>query len=287
MKIKFKPCPRCRRPMCELDNTSYCLHCGYNEEEKEPYKPQFRRYVIDGNKEIADLCKINLANNLDASLTYCLKRGMTTSSINKWELGYVPDGFGRFREKDMWSRRLLFVVRSTDGKAIIGFGGRIITSEDRPKYVNSVASQEYEKRKNLYGSWFVPEHTDIIYLCEGYMDVITMDQHGYAYPVASLGTSLTTEQSEWIRQHTNKVVICFDSDEPGQIATTRAIELLKNAGFEYEEIKILKITGAKDIDECLAKGGGRPKEISVGQYFTEKSMWKELSTIMMEGGSAL
>lgn len=284
-KIEFKTCPRCRRPMCELDNTSYCLHCGYNEEEKEVYKPIYRRYVIDENKEICDLCKINLANNLDASLTYCLKRGMTKDSIIKWELGYIPDGFGRM--KDMWHKRLLFTVRSTDGKSIIGFGGRIITAEDRPKYINSAVSQEYEKRKNLYGSWFVPDHTDIIYLCEGYMDVITMDQHGYAYPVASLGTSLTIEQSEWIRNHTNRIVICYDTDTPGKIATTRAISLLKQSGFEYEEISVLKIVGAKDIDECLSKGGGKPKTISVQQYYKDNCLWKELAEIMMEGGSAI
>ena len=268
--------------MAEIDKISYCLHCGYNNKPQEDDAIKYRRFIVDGNKETSEIGRRNLLNNLDGSLSYCTNRGMTRNIIDRWELGYIPSRFSRLT--DQWHERLLFPIRSMDGENVVGFGGRKIKTDDRPKYVNSRSTQEYEKRKLLYGGWLLPEKTDVIYLCEGYVDVITMDKHGYAYPVASLGTSLTPEQAELIYEKANNVVIAYDSDNPGQIATARALELLRKAGFEWKAISILRVIGAKDVDECLTRGGTLQK-ISVEDFYASNSMWKELAEVQLEGGS--
>ena len=87
-------------------------------------------------------------------------------------------------------------------------------------------------------------------LAEGYMDVISINQAGFENVVATLGTSLTSDQARLMKSYADEVIISYDSDSAGQKATQRAINLLSEAGINT---RIIKMNGAKDPDEFIKK----------------------------------
>ena len=89
-------------------------------------------------------------------------------------------------------------------------------------------------------------------LCEGYMDVISVNQAGFTNAVATLGTALTSEQAVLMKRYADEVIICYDADEAGQKATARAIPILRNAGLL---IRVLTIPNGKDPDEFIRSHG--------------------------------
>lgn len=91
-----------------------------------------------------------------------------------------------------------------------------------------------------------------ILLCEGNLDVISLNQAGFENAVASCGTALTPEQAKIISNYADNVVICYDADGAGQKATTRAIKILGETGLKTT---VIKMNGAKDPDEYINKFG--------------------------------
>lgn len=246
-------CPACGRLSAIINNVPHCLYCGRTWENQEAAQPKPSKFLLAQNERIRDQAHKNLLNNIDGSLDYCVRRGITIYTILSLKLGYVPENFERLPIS--WHRRILFPIYSNDGEHIIGFGGRKITTDQRAKYLNSPKSPCYNKSESLYGYHLVPDDAETVYLCEGYIDVLSMDSKGFAYPVASLGTALTAEQALLIRAKANRVVICYDADAAGQKSTLRAIELLSKAGFKTSDINVLVISDAKDVDEALQHGG--------------------------------
>lgn len=249
--MKLEKCPVCGRPAVILDGAKTCLYCGRVFKEQKPAVPPLA-VTLKNNERVTQQAHKNLLNNVDGSLDYCLKRGITMKTIEDWRLGYVPDKYPLLPL--MWWRRLLFPIISNDGKSVIAFGGRKIVADDRAKYVNSRSSAAYSKSESLYGYNLVPEDAEVVYLCEGYVDVLSMDAKGFAYPVASLGTALTTEQALLIRKKARRVTICYDADDAGQKNALRAINLLFRAGFKTNEISVIVVSDAKDVDEALQHG---------------------------------
>ena len=84
------------------------------------------------------------------------------------------------------------------------------------------------------------------------MDVISLHQRGIHNVVASLGTALTQQQGYLLRNNTEQIILSYDSDEAGQTAKVRAMEILQNMGCD---IRILQMEGAKDPDEYIIKYG--------------------------------
>ena len=99
-------------------------------------------------------------------------------------------------------------------------------------------------------------------LCEGYMDVIAMHAAGFENAVATLGTAITSEQARIFAKYTKKVVICYDADGPGQAAAKKAMRLLGEVGVE---VRVLKISGAKDPDEYIKKFGIESFKKAIGE----------------------
>ena len=127
-------------------------------------------------------------------------------------------------------------------------------SGDGPKYYNSPDTPVFKKTKNLFALNFAKKQKlDHLILCEGYMDVIAMHQAGFTEAVASLGTSLTSDQCRLAASYVEEAVLAYDSDEAGQKATKRAISLLDEVGIRS---RVLTIPDAKDPDEYIKKFGG-------------------------------
>ena len=252
MNVKFEPCPMCGRPSAKMNEGYHCFFCG-RDWENQPVPTQSKStFLYKQNEKIMAQAHKNLLNNLDGSLDYCLRRGIKMGTIMDWHLGYVPNQFSLMPVN--WWQRILFPIMSNDGTRVIAFGGRKTTVDDRAKYMNSPNGPTYKKSDSLYGYSLVPEDAEKVYLCEGYVDVLSMDSSGFAYPVASLGTSLTADQALLIRKKAQHIVLCYDNDEAGQKNTLRAIDLLIKAGFKTPEISVLVVSDAKDVDEALQHG---------------------------------
>ncbi len=155
---------------------------------------------------------------------------------------------------DFFVNRAMFPFIDLRGN-IVGFGGRALSSEDKRKYLNTKETVIYQKNRFLFSMNFAKNATvkdRKILLCEGNLDVISLNQAGFENAVASCGTALTPEQVKLISNYADEVIICYDSDEAGQKATQKAINLLSQAGLKTT---VIKMTGAKDPDEYINKFG--------------------------------
>ena len=154
---------------------------------------------------------------------------------------------------DAFRNRLIFPIIDLSGH-VIAFGARKLKESDfGPKYINSSDTYIFKKSNNLFALNFCKNtKKDYIILAEGYLDVISLYQAGFDNAVASLGTSLTSQQARLLSHYTSEVLISYDSDSAGQKAASRAINILGSAGISA---KILDIKGAKDPDEFIKKFG--------------------------------
>ena len=168
-----------------------------------------------------------------------LLRAMTDKGFTKQELlasGLVVNGkngglYDKFRN------RLMLPVIDTRGD-VVGFGSRVIDNSE-PKYMNTTETITYSKRRILYGLNLAKKtKRPNIILCEGNLDVVTLHQAGFDNAVASMGTALTVEQTRLLSRFTKELVLCYDNDNAGQLATQRALELLNNSEFT---VKVLKL----------------------------------------------
>lgn len=241
---------------------------------------QERRRILAMNKDAARYFYDQLnGNNPDAAQAraYWHKRGLSDSTIRRFGLGYAPNDFQQlmrylgqrgYTKDEMLSAGL--IKRSQKGNLhntfwnrvmtpifdlrgnVIAFGGRVL-DDSKPKYVNSPETLVYKKSKTLFALNVAKKETSKRYiLCEGYMDVISMHQAGYRTAVCACGTALTQEQVKLLSEYADQVVLAYDSDEAGQKATARSLELFKQSPIK---VTVLNIPGAKDPDEFIKKNG--------------------------------
>lgn len=212
------------------------------------------------------------------AMAYLQKRGLDAATIKRFGLGFSPASFstltrhmrdlgyteeeliagflcGRSQNTgglfDYFRNRVMFPIIDVSGN-VIAFGGRVM-DDSQPKYLNSSDTPVFKKSKNLFALNFARSAcSDELILCEGYMDVIALHAAGFTNAVATLGTALTSEQARIMSRYTKKVLISYDSDEAGQKAANRAIGILGEVGLD---VRVLKISGAKDPDEFIKKYG--------------------------------
>ncbi len=242
---------------------------------------RLKNRIYEANREAAhfffdQLMKNPAGNN---ALKYLRGRCLSDSTIVHFGLGYSPPdrhqltnhllskGFkgeelvaanlvlqsrnGSGKYFDTFSDRVMFPIMDLKGN-VIAFGGRIMT-DIKPKYLNTAETPVFNKRKNLFAMNFAKNHVKgQIILVEGYMDVIALHQAGFETAVATLGTALTPEQANKIKQYCEEVVICYDSDQAGKNATLRAINILRPAGLR---IKVVHVPNGKDPDEFIKSYG--------------------------------
>ena len=135
---------------------------------------------------------------------------------------------------------------------IIAFGGRVL-DDSKPKYVNSPETLVYHKSETVFALQIAKKSASRRFvLCEGYMDVISMQQAGIDTAVCACGTALTPEQVRLISEYADEVILSYDSDEAGQKATLRSLELFRNSTVR---VGVLQIPGAKDPDEYIKRYG--------------------------------
>lgn len=170
----------------------------------------------------------------DALLNAMLEKGYTKADLLAAGL-VVSNQKGRIYDK--FRNRLMFPLIDVKGD-VVAFGGRVLDKSE-PKYMNTTETIVYSKRRNLYGINLAKKtKRPNFILCEGNIDVITLHQAGFDNAVASMGTALTTEQTKILSRYTKELVLCFDNDNAGQLATQKNIELLKDSEFN---VRILQL----------------------------------------------
>ena len=173
-------------------------------------------------------------NAWDGLMTAMLKKGYTKAEMLSAGL-IVQNKNGGFYDK--FRNRLMLPVIDTRGD-VVAFGSRVIDNSE-PKYMNSSETPVYSKRRVLYGLNLAKKtRRSNIILCEGNLDIVTLHQAGFDNAVASMGTALTQEQIRLLSRFTKELVLCYDNDNAGKIATERALQLLNNSEFS---VKVLQL----------------------------------------------
>ena len=242
---------------------------------------KLRTRIYEANREAARFFYQKLISREGGeALGYLRKRGLADRTIRHFGLGFAPDerfalgnhlrqrGFSEsemiaanlvFKSKsgnavlDRFYNRVMFPIIDVRGN-VIAFGGRIMTDQ-KPKYLNTSDTPVFNKSLNLFSlNNAKNSRSDSLILCEGYMDVISLNQAGFTNAVATLGTALTADQAALMKRYSKEVVICYDADEAGQKATARAIDILRRAGLI---VKVVAIPDGKDPDEFIRRHGDK------------------------------
>lgn len=216
------------------------------------------------------------------ALDYLHERGLSDELIAEFQLGYAPqaeilqaffhekklDDYQTLRKSGLFSERegedlaerfndrIMFPIRDQTG-SIIAFSGRLLTPDKKlPKYLNSPEGILFNKRKVLFNfdkAKKTIRHESKVYLFEGFMDVLAAWRAGIKNGVASMGTSLTSEQIYLLEQTASKLYICYDGDLPGRKATKRALELI--APLSKFDLGAILLPEKLDPDEYVRKYG--------------------------------
>ncbi|MBR3704564.1 MAG: DNA primase [Oscillospiraceae bacterium] len=200
----------------------------------------------------------------DALITAMTKKGYTKSELLETGLA-VQNKNGRLYDK--FRNRLMFPVIDVRGD-VVAFGGRVLDKSE-PKYVNTQETIIYSKRRNLYGINLAKKSKrPNIILCEGNTDVITLHQAGFDNAVASMGTALTTEQTRLLSRFTKELILCYDNDTAGQLATQKAIALLENSEFSVRVLQLPRQLKdgeyvKQDVDDFIKHYGAEAFENSL------------------------
>ena len=253
---------------------------GMPEPQEDDKTGRMRSRILSINKEAARFFHACLNSSVEEARqarAYWRRRGLDDKTIVRFGLGYAPnsgfalydylrdkgysqqelDACGLFKRNDrgnvycLFWKRVMTPIFDLRGN-IIAFGGRVM-DDSKPKYVNSPETLVYHKSETVFALQIAKRSASRRYvLCEGYMDVISMQQAGIDTAVCACGTALTSQQVRLISEYADEVILSYDSDEAGQKATLRSLELFRNSPVK---VGVLQIPGAKDPDEYIKKYG--------------------------------
>lgn len=219
----------------------------------------------------------NLSRN-ETAMKYLLDRGVSRTSIENFDIGYVPSGgevmsflqsallplpkaaeAGIIAQSEngqgYYARlveRITFPIYASSG-SIVGFGGRTITNHPA-KYINSPQTKLFNKSRLLYGYHLAKESiykNKKIIICEGYLDVVMFHQAGFKEAVAGMGTALTPEHLPLLRKGDPKVILAYDGDKAGVSAALKAAQMLATGGFDGG---VVLFPNGQDPADLIAKG---------------------------------
>ncbi|MCZ6511456.1 MAG: DNA primase, partial [Alphaproteobacteria bacterium] len=213
------------------------------------------------------------------ALDYLRGRGFSDETIERFRLGYAPDGRGRLGQaletrnvtraqlvegglvklpdgggepRDYFFNRVIFPI--TDRRSqVIAFGGRIL-GDGQPKYLNSPETSLFHKGRVLY-NWAqaleAARGAGTVIVVEGYTDVIALAQAGLPHTVAPLGTALTEEQILALWRMVDEPVLCFDGDNAGQRAAFRAAERALPLLQPGKSLRFVTLPAGEDPDSLV------------------------------------
>ena len=236
--------------------------------------------------ETAKFFNLGYSNAKDPNLFSKLSKEFSVNELTESGLfgkNENGDSYDRFRD------RLMFPIRNIKGDCI-AFGGRLLSDkENQAKYLNSPETKLYKKKYELYGLYEVRQYNkrpESIFVVEGYMDVISLHQHGIKNAVASSGTAFTQEQLRKILNYTNTIYIVFDGDEAGLKASWRTVENAMPILREDTRVNFIFLEDGEDPDSYVKNNGKEAffklakNSKSLSDYFFETiKSYDDLSSI--------
>ncbi|MBN3563746.1 DNA primase [Aliamphritea spongicola] len=217
------------------------------------------------------------------AVDYLKGRGLTGKIAALFGIGYAPPGWDNLLKKltqsdadkprleqagmlihkeesdryyDRFRDRIMFPIRDMRGR-VIAFGGRVL-GDEKPKYLNSPETETFHKSRELYGLYearkFNQNLTKLI-IVEGYMDVVGLAQYGISYAVATLGTATTAQHLERIFKMVDEVIFCFDGDQAGRKAASRALETTLPVIKDGKQARFLFLPEGEDPDSLVRQEG--------------------------------
>lgn len=221
-------------------------------------------------------------------LKYFASRGLTAQTIKKFGLGFSPnDWVALFRAAtkqsytpemllkagliiprkdnsgfyDRFRNRIIFPIFDASNR-VVAFGGRRMVEENSPKYINSPETPIYQKRETLYGLAQTRQAIQTekqALLVEGYLDLISLFQHGIQNAVASSGTALTDEHAKLISRYTQNIVLLFDGDSAGSRAALKGLDILLAHDLD---VHVTRLPAGDDPDSFVrTKGADALREL--------------------------
>jgi len=224
------------------------------------------------------------------AIAYLKKRGLRGDVAARYRLGFAPADFHGLRaafpnyddpalEKcglvatsdggrryDRFRDRIIFPILD-DAGSVIGFGGRVLEG-DGPKYLNSPETAVFQKGRVLFGLIQAAEavaETSTVYVVEGYLDVVSLAQHGVQNAVATLGTATTGQHVERLLSLAKRVIFCFDGDDAGRRAAARALDVCLPYVTDSTDVAFLFLPREHDPDSFVrAKGADAFHDLAIG-----------------------
>jgi len=231
------------------------------------------RKILDLNKSASDIFLKQLRQQPDA-INYLKNRGLSGQTAANYNIGYIPDSWDTIitslgktdeeklllkqaglisendsgKQYDKFRHRIMFPIRNRKGDTI-AFGGRVITADKEPKYLNSPETPVFHKGRALYGVYEIRKYAkDISYILvvEGYMDVVALAEQGI------------TEHIQQLLRMSDKIIFCFDGDKAGKQAAWRALSNSLSALNDTAQLSFLFLPDGEDPDS-LVKSEGKEK----------------------------
>jgi len=226
-----------------------------------PAGAQARSYLLKRgiNEKIARTFRIGFApDKWDGLINTLRGNGFSLSLLEKAGLILNRQGGGYY---DRFRNRIIFPIFDIKSRTI-GFGGRILGAagnadgaDAAAKYVNSPETPVYSKGRHLYGlnvSKDAIRDGDSAVVVEGYLDFIIPYSRGTSNIIASLGTALTREQARLLKRYTNSVIMVYDGDAAGEIATLRTLDIFIEEGID---VRVAPLPKGFDPDSFVGKNG--------------------------------
>ena len=252
------------------------------KEEEKKISSRKKIYTI---MEMANKFFINNLLNDNRALSYLEGRGINKEVISEYQIGYAKNNFSSLHKHlldkglsnedillagliiksekkknnyyDRYRDRIIFPITNTYGKTV-GFGGRVINKDDKPKYMNSPETEIFHKGNLLYNYSNIKspiKDIDNLVVVEGYMDAISLCSQSFKNVVAPLGTALTERQLNLIWDLVDSPIICFDGDRAGKKAAERLIELAIKNLKPGKNIRFINLDDNLDPDDYVKKNG--------------------------------
>ncbi len=252
--------------------------------EKSKQRQQQRRTLYDLMGSCADYYAHQLYQHPNATdvQQYVLDRGLSPEIVQTYQIGFAPQGWDNliqhFRSEptnrallktgmltqneqgrvyDRFRHRLMFPIRDIKGR-VIAFGGRVMTPDEKPKYLNSPETPIFHKGQELYGLYEARKALkdfDNIIIVEGYMDVVALAQHGVKNAVATLGTATSEMHVQRLFKLSSEIVFCFDGDNAGRRAAVRALSNTLSELKDGLQARFLFLPEGEDPDSLVRKEG--------------------------------
>ena len=286
------------------------------EQNQQPIKKNNNLY--DLLAEIQAHYQLLLKKNSGA-IEYLKNRGITGDVAKRFNVGFAPPGWRNILDKygtskngtsellklgliiqkdnnnyyDRFRERIMFPIRDNRGR-YIGFGGRILNQE-QPKYLNSPETPLFHKGRELYGLYECQQalrNIQKIVVVEGYMDVISLAQHGIDYAVASMGTATTDDHFNRLFRLTDYIYFCFDGDQAGLDAAWRALKNALPHVREGRQIKFVFLPEKDDPDTYVKKNSATAFEkelddgLDLSDFLIEK-LAKDIDMKSIDGRARL